>query len=202
MTLTGFVRAEVVEAMRAYGFRRKRSEFILEGPEGQLGVVGFYPQAPGDRPHAFTWQYGVVTPALMEYQGWRGWHPQWLTPSHALLMAQVRRPVHQPEPRNADIYPHRWVIPPDLQGVVGEGVRRTLTDEVLPTLQAWFQPALLDEAIAGWSVGCGRVYFSTKATARVLALLPLGRDSEAVQSAIAELDPDEEIRRWLNEGAA
>lgn len=202
VTLGGFVRAEVVEAMKAHGFRRNRCEFILDGPEGQLGVVGFYPQAPGDRPHAFTWQYGIVTPALMEYLRWHGhWHTEWPTPSDALLMAQVLRPVDQPEPRDAAVYPHRWVIPPDLQGVVGEGVRRTLADEVLPNLRAWFQPAVLDKAIAGWSVGSGRVYFSTRARARVLAMLPLGRDSEAVQSAMARLDHDDTIRRWLNDGA-
>ena len=58
------MRAEVVQAMKAHGFRRKGGEFIVDGPAGQLGVVGFHRQAPGDRPHAFTWQYGVVTRAL------------------------------------------------------------------------------------------------------------------------------------------
>jgi hypothetical protein len=45
------------------------------------------------------------------------------------------------------------------------------------------------------------VYFSTKAWARVLALLPRGRYSEAVQSALAEMDDDDDIRRWLDDWA-
>jgi hypothetical protein len=200
VTLAGLVGAEVAEAMTAHGFRRKRNQFILDGPAGQLGVVGFYPLAPGDRPRAFSWQYGVVTPALMELQQWRGeWRTQWPSPSYALLMAQVRRPADQPQPWNAD--PYKWIIPEDAVPVVGAGVRRALIDEVLPNLQAWFQPELLDAAIASWSVGCGRVYFSTKARARVLALLPLGRDSEAVRSAMAKLDQDDMIWRWLNDRA-
>src|SRR5437899_2247215 len=133
-----FLATHAVPVLRSEGFRRRRQEFILVGPQGLLGVVGFYPNALPDSMGFFV-QYGVVTPSYVAFGQDNGAQaPRWPSPSDALLMVQVFTPDESQLTGAPGTAPYRWVLGDTAANeVVGAELQDRLTREVIPNIREW-----------------------------------------------------------------
>jgi hypothetical protein len=138
-----FLTAEVVPLLKELGFRRRRREFVLDGPNGVFATLGFYPEQY--EPPRFGIQYGVHTPSYVRRKEQQSDHAAegWPTSSAAPVLAQV----FAPDPINP-VMVYQWSIgEPEDRGRVGEQVRTSITEEIVPTIQRWFDPHVLAEEI-------------------------------------------------------
>jgi hypothetical protein len=181
-----------VPVLKQAGFRRRGREFILDGPSGPLGAVGFYPNALPES-MGFFLQYGIVTPAMLEMSVENGVPiPKWLSPSEALLMVQVFAPSHQRD----WLSPYRWRMGDEAHiEHLGKELHSVLTGEVIPNIRLWFDPKELAGAMEPHRPGrFPRMAPPTRAPA--MALLEAG-PSEDLDRALARLADDDPVRRWI-----
>lgn len=176
--------------LEAAGFRRTAAEFVRHEASGLASVIRFAKDGDG-----FAVQYGTVTPGLLAFEGAQGFDRSIPSPeiSSALLFAQLFRPGFEPDSRS-DLTPYRWR--PDV--VADEDVPARLaeafTQRVLPDLYRWSDPLALADAILEDRTGT----FPGLPLRRAVAMALFEASSPTrLDAAMADLDPDDIIRRWI-----
>lgn len=186
-----FLSTYAAPVLKQAGFRRLRREFALDGPRGFTGVVGFYPDALPES-MGFSFQYGVVTPSLIDRHRAVGVPiPSWLSPSEALLMVQVFAPDWQ----RKYFDPYRWALGDvAVNDQLASELRAALTGEVIPNIQRWFDPRELAAAIEPHQPG--RFPAGKSAAAVAMALCEAGLSID-LDRALARLPQDDAARIWI-----
>ena len=184
--------------LKAAGYRRRRREAIIDGPQGMVGTVAFYPNRDMLYSPGFTLQYGVTTPLLRAFTRDEGLRePSWLSPSDALWMVQAVSPDWSENNDSATAMPGRWALEGDggSSRRLGDHLAVTLEYEVFPTVRAWFDPLALAAAIQenrrGHFSGLGPIPRSM-----AMALAECG-PSDRLGLTLESLPPDDNVRVWI-----
>ena len=197
-TIAQLVAVEVAPLMKDAGFRRRGSEFTLDGPDGLAGVVSLRADNRGaDGLLGVSLAYGVVTPALREYRASKGAAPfPFPSVDEALVWKEVRHPFHVVDRENTFLFPFRWALPDGQSARLGALLRRALVEEVIPGVRALFDTEVQVRMLhlppdTGWRG------FEPKA-GEVLARLRYGPDDPRTKTALAALPPDDDFRAWVS----
>lgn len=126
--------------MQTEGFRRRGSEFALDGPDDLIGVVSVRPNNRGaDGWLGVSLTYGVIVPALRAYRESLGVRPfPFPAVDEALVWKEVRHPFEVVEGENSHLFPFRWALPDEQAPQLGELMRRALVEEVIPGVRDLF----------------------------------------------------------------
>ena len=195
--------AEVDEFFRTYaypplktaGFRRKRRELSIAGPDGRIGLVHFsaynLPHAPG-----FYCAYGTVTPSHLAW-----WEERNVSASSvpllglALVMVQV--PAPDPDRSFGSAGRHDWwgLYRDSDVADMGEQMGVILREQVVPDLHSWFDAEALADDITRHRDGLTPLMDQRHAEA--MAWLDVEGAEEQVTRALALLPPNDMVREWM-----
>lgn len=153
----------------------------------------------GDIGDYFTWHYGIVSPAHMDFLSSQGFAPGPPASQWALAEMSAFRPpsLSLPRVQDNDNFPYDWPLTGDTEQDERAGtlLRQQLEEVALPQLDAWCDPRVL---AGDMRLPLRRGFFPRLGVdrGRAVALLPAGPSPE-LRDALDQLEPGDMVRSWI-----
>jgi hypothetical protein len=191
-----FVHRHAGPVLEGAGFRNRGLTYRLEGPGGRLAIVQFRPEE-ADQPQ-FQVGYGVSTRAFREFRESRGAEQNsWPHVAEAILHGLLHSPDVVRAGVPGGLLPDVWALGDDAHDArVGAALAGALTDDVLPLIEAWFDPLTLAETLKRPPRGTFPGLLP-RPRAVAVALLESDGAGEDLRETLERLPPDDMVRVWV-----
>ncbi|TFV48943.1 hypothetical protein [Blastococcus sp. TF02A-35] len=191
-----FVRRYAAPLLKAAGYRSRGRSYMRQGPRGAELIVQFDPDVTAHQTGVMV-GYGVMTPAFRQYRQARG-YPQhaWPHVHESLLHGQLHSPEFARTGAPGAIPLDTWVLGEgEHTALVGDALAGALSDDVVPVLESWLDPATLADAVQHGPSGTFLGMSPERSLA--MALLEVDGAEARIREALSPLSPDDKLRVWV-----